>query len=82
MARCAKPQSLLVQMSLSYVDSVGARKILSMQMAVLSLSCSTQPSNNRIFIVYDFFLIIPLSVTPIQILPVNQKDLEILDEFN
>ena len=77
-----KPK-LLIQMSLSYVDSVRARKILSMQMAVLSLSCYTKPFINRIFIVHElFFLIIPLSVTPIRILPVNQKDLEILDEFN
>ena len=28
------------------------------------------------------FWIIPLSVTPTRVLPVNQKDLEILDEFN
>ena len=55
-------------MSLSDVDSVPARKILNMQMAVLSLSCYTQPLNNRILIVHDFFLIIPLSVTPIHIL--------------
>ena len=85
MARCAKTQTLFVQMSLSYVDSVRARKILSMQMAVLSLSCYTQPLNKRIFIVHNFFfffLINPLSVTPIRILPVNQIDLEILDEFN
>ena len=46
---------LFVQMSLSDVDSVRARKILGMQMAVLSLSCYTQPLNNRIFIVHDFF---------------------------
>ena len=37
------------------VDSVRARKILSMQMTVLSLSCYTQPLNNWIFIVHDFF---------------------------
>ena len=57
MARCAKIQTLFVQMSLSDVDSVRARKILGMQMAVLSLSCYmyTQPLNNRIFIVHDFF---------------------------
>ena len=55
MARCAKTQTLFVQMSLSDVDSVRARKILGMQMAVLSLSCYTQPLNNRIFIVHDFF---------------------------
>ena len=54
MARCAKTQTLFVQMSLSDVDSVRARKILGMQMAVLSLSCYTQPLNNRIFIVHDF----------------------------
>ena len=53
MARCAKTQTLFVQMSLSDVDSVRARKILSMQMAVLSLSCYTQPSNNRSFILHD-----------------------------
>ena len=82
MARCAKTQTLFVQMKLSFVDSVRARIILSMQMAVLSLSCYAQPLNNRIFIVHNFFLIIPLSVTPIRILPVNQIDLEILDEFN
>ena len=54
-------------MSLSDVDSVRARKILSMLMAVLhvSLSCYTQP---WIFIVHDF-----VSVTPIRILPVNKK---------
>ena len=55
MARCAKTQTLFVQMSLSDVDSVRARKILGMQMAVLSLSCYTQPLNNRIVIVHDFF---------------------------
>ena len=82
MALCAKTQTFFVQMSLSYVDSVGARKILSMQMADFSLSCYTQPLNNKIFIIHDFFWIIPLSVTPIRILPVNQKDLEILDELN
>ena len=54
MARCAKAQTLFVLMSLSDVDSVRARKILSMQMAVLSLSCYTQPLNNRTFIVHDF----------------------------
>ena len=35
---CKKTQTLFVQMSLSDVDSVRARTILSMQMAVLSLS--------------------------------------------
>ena len=55
MACCAKTQTLFVQMSLSDVDSVRARKILGMQMAVLSLLCYTQPLNNRIFIVHDFF---------------------------
>ena len=55
MARCAKTKTLFVQMSLSDVDSVRARKILGMQMAVLSLSCYTQPLNNRIFIVHDLF---------------------------
>ena len=82
MARCAKIQTLFVQMSLSDVDSVRARKILGMQMAVLSLSCYTQPLNNWIFIVHDFFLIIPLSDTPIQILPVNKTNFEMLNEFN
>ena len=82
MARCAKIQTLVVQMSLSDVDSVRARKILGMQMAVLSLSCYTQPLNNRIFIVHDFFLIIPLSDTPIRILPVNKTNFEMLNEFN
>ena len=82
MARCAKTLTLFVQMSLSDVDSVRARKILGMQMAVLSLSCYTQPLNNRIFIVHDFFLIIPLSDTPIRILPVNKTNFEMLNEFN
>ena len=82
MARNAKTQNLFVQMSLSDVDSVRARKILGMQMAVLSLSCYTQPLNNRIFIVHDFFLIIPLSDTPIRILPVNKTNFEMLNEFN
>ena len=82
MARCAKTQTLFVQMSLSDVDSVRARKILSMQMAVLSLSCYTQALNNRIFIVHDFVLIIPLSETPIRILPVNKTNFEMLNEFN
>ena len=41
-------------MSLSDADSVRARTILSMHMAVLSLSCYTQPLNNRILIVHDF----------------------------
>ena len=81
MARCAKTQTLFVQMSLSDVDSVRARKILSMQMAVLSLSCYTQPLDNRISIVHDFF-IIPLSDTPIRILPVNKTNFEVLNEFN
>ena len=76
MARCAKTQTLFVQMSLSDVDFVRARKTLSMQMAVLPPSCYTQSLNNRIFIGNNFFhLIIPLSVTPIQILPVNKKKL-------
>ena len=82
MARCAKTQTFFVQMSLSDVDSVRARKILGMQMAVLSLSCYTQPLNNRIFIVHDFFLIIPSSDTPIRILPVNKTNFEMLNEFN
>ena len=82
MVRCAKTQTLFVQMILSDVDSVRARKILSMQMAVLSLSCYTQTLNNRIFIVHDYFLIIPLSVTPIRILPVNRTNFEMLNEFN
>ena len=82
MARCAKTQTLFVQMSLSDVDSLRARKILGMQMAVLSLSCYTQPLNNRIFIVHDLFLIIPLSDTPIRILPVNKTNFEMLNEFN
>ena len=81
MARCAKTQTLFVQMSLSDVDSVRARKILSMQMAVLSRSCYTQPLDNRIFIVHDFF-IIPLSDTLIRILPVNKTNFEMLNEFN
>ena len=55
MVRCVKTQTLFVQMSLSDVDSVRAWNILSMQMAVLSLSCYTQPLNNRIFIVHDYF---------------------------
>ena len=83
MARCAKTQTLFVQMSLSDVDSVHARKILSMQMEVLSFSCYTQPLINRIFIVHDFlFWIIPLSDTPIRILPVNKTNFEMLNEFN
>ena len=82
MARCAKTQTLFVQMSLSDVDSVRARKILGMQMAVLSLSCYTQPLNNNIFIVHDFILIIPPSDTPIRILPVNKTNFEMLNEFN
>ena len=81
MARCAKPQTLFVQISLSDVDSVPARKILSMQMAVLSLSWYTQPLNNRIFIVHYFF-IIPLSVKPIRILPVNKTNFEMLNVIN
>ena len=83
MARCAKnglTQTLFVQMSLSEVDSVRAWTILSMQMAVLSLSCYTQPLNiKQDFNRSRFFFIIPLSVTPIQILPVNKKT---LNEFN
>ena len=82
MVRCAKTQTLFVQISLSDVDSVRAPKILSMQMAVLSLSCYTQPLDNRIFIVHDFFLIISLSDTPIRILPVNKTNFEMLNEFN
>ena len=42
-------------MSLSDVDFVRERTILSMQMAVLSLSCYAQPLNNWILIVNDFF---------------------------
>ena len=82
MARCAKTQTLFVQMSLYDDDSVRAQKTLGMQMAVLSLSCYTQPLNNRIFIVHDFFLIIPLSDTPIRILRVNKTNFEMLNEFN
>ena len=82
MARCAKNHTLFVQMSLSDVDSVRARKILRMQMAVLSLSCYTQPLDNRIFIVHDFVLIIPFSDAPIRILPVNKTNFEMLNEFN
>ena len=82
MARCARTQTLFVQMSLSDGDSVRARKILGMQMAVLSLLCYTQPLNNKIFTVHDFFLIIPLSDTPIRILPVNKTNFEMLNEFN
>ena len=87
MARCAKTQTLFVQMSLSDVNSVRARKILGMQMAVLSLSCYRQPLNNRIFIVHDFFFfffffwIIPRSDTPIRIIPVNKINFEMLNEF-
>ena len=55
MVRCAKTQTLFLRMSLSDVDSVRARKILSMQMAVLSLSCYKQPLNNRIFIVHYYY---------------------------
>ena len=84
MVCCAKTQTLFVQMSLSDVDFVRAPKILSMQMAVLSLSCYTQTLDNRIVIVHDFFffLIIPLSDTPIRILPVNKTNFEMLNEFN
>ena len=84
MTRCAKNQTLFVQMSMSDVDYVRARKILGMQMALLSLSCYTQPLNERIFIVHDFFffLIIPLSDTPIRILPVNKTNFEMLNKFN
>ena len=82
MARCAKIQTLCVQMSLSDVDSVHARNILGMQMAVLSLLSYTQPYNNRIFIVHDFFLIIPLSDTSIRILPINKTNFEMLNEYN
>ena len=82
MACCAKTQTLFVHMSLSEVNSVRARKILSMQMAVLSLTCYTQPLIKRMFIVHDFFFIIPLSVTLIRILAVNKKNLGILNEFN
>ena len=71
---CTKKKTLFVQMSLYDVDSVRARTILSMQMTVLSLSCYTQPLNNRIVIIDKIFLIIPLSVTPIQILHVNKKN--------
>ena len=51
---CKNP-NFVRKMSLSDVDSVRARKILSMQMAVLSLSCYTQPLYNRIFIVHDYY---------------------------
>ena len=51
---CKNP-NFVRTLSLSDVDSVRARKILGMQMAVLSLSCYTQPLNNRTFIVHDFF---------------------------
>ena len=84
MASCAKPQTLFVQISLSDVDSVPARKILSMQMAVLSLSWYTQPLNNRIssFTIFFNFFIIPLSVKPIRILPVNKTNFEMLNVIN
>ena len=41
MARCAKTQTLYVQMSLSDVDSVRARKILRMQMAFITFMLYT-----------------------------------------
>ena len=77
MVRCAKNPNL------SDVDSVRARKILGMQMAVLSLSFYTQPLKNRIFIFHDFFFLrILVSDTPIRILPVNKTNFEMLNEFN
>ena len=63
MARHAKTQPLFLQMSMLKVDSTYAREILSMQKAVL---CHAQPMNN------ENSLILPLSVTPIRILPVNK----------
>ena len=75
------PQTLFVQMSRSDVDSVRARTILSVQMAVLSLSCYTQPLDNRISIVHDFFFDnTSVCHAGIRILPVNKK--KTLNEFN
>ena len=76
MARCAKTQTLFVQMSLSDVDSVRARKILGMQMAVLSLSCYTQPLNNRIFFVPDFFLLYLFLTRPYEFHPSIEQTLK------
>ena len=88
MTRCAKTQTLFVQISLSYVDSV------CVYLTHVCTENSEHANGSFIpFMLYTtfeypdfhrsrFFLIIPLSVTPIRILPVNQNDLEILDEFN
>ena len=74
-ARCAKTQTLFLQMSLSDVDPAHSWEILSMQTAVLSFLCYTKPLNNRIFMVDKKILRIPVSVTPIRISPII-KNLE------
>ena len=63
MARHAKPKPLFLQMSMLKVDSAYAWLILSMQTADL---CYAQPMNNEIS------LRLPLTVTPVRILPVNK----------
>ena len=56
------------------VDRVySSREILSIPTAVLSRLCYTTPFNNRIFMVHKYFLRIPVSATPIQLLPVNKS---------
>ena len=70
MACHAKTQSLFLQMSLLKVDSAYAWSILSMQMAIL---CYAQPLNNGICTAYEYFLRLPFSATPIQILTVNER---------
>ena len=67
-------------MSLLKVDSAYARYILSMQTAVL---CYTQPLNNGVFTAYEYFLSLPLSITPTNTnFYQSINDVEILDEFN
>ena len=57
-------------MSMLKVNAPNARSILSTQTAVL---CYIQLLNKRIFIAYKYVLRPHLSVTSIQILPVNKR---------
>ena len=66
----AKTQPLFLQMSLLKVDSAYARSILSMFTVVL---CYAQPLNTGICTAYKYIFRLPLSVMPIQILPVNKR---------
>ena len=71
MARHAISQLLTLQIVMLIVDSEYARYILSLHTAGL---CYKQPLDNCIYTACEyFFLKLPLSVTPIRIIPVNKR---------